>query len=202
MYGLGTILDSRIKFEGYLGCLEYLTELFDNQDYVALDYAKVEDMFYEIFRDYEKKYTETDVEPRHHQSSSSFAMLARFISEKSHDSAYLSLNEITLYKSVCWAKLTDESLDVLEWWKEHEMTFPILSRLAHDILTIPVSTVSSSESAFRSAGRVIGKHRTGSASDMVEVMTVGKDWYLAETRKQEHLIDIELADLFANVSVE
>lgn len=32
--------------------------------------------------------------------------------------------------------------DVMRWWKLHKVKYPMLSKMAHDILTIPVSTVS------------------------------------------------------------
>ena len=47
-----------------------------------------------------------------------------------------------------------DELDILLWWKSHAKTFPILSMLARDVLSILVSTVSF-EQAFSTAGRII-----------------------------------------------
>lgn len=48
----------------------------------------------------------------------------------------------------------DEDFNVLSWWHQHKLTYPILSLLAKDVLTVPASTISS-ESTFSLAGRVI-----------------------------------------------
>ena len=45
----------------------------------------------------------------------------------------------------------DNDFNILAWWKSYEGRFSILSTMARDILTYPVSTVAS-ESAF-STGR-------------------------------------------------
>jgi len=52
-----------------------------------------------------------------------------------------------------------ENFNVLAWWKKNSDAYPILSLMARDFLSIPVSTVSS-ESAFSAAGRILGKNRT------------------------------------------
>jgi hypothetical protein len=52
-----------------------------------------------------------------------------------------------------------ENFNVLAWWKKNLDAYPMLSLMARDFLSIPVSTVSS-ESAFSAAGRILGKNRT------------------------------------------
>jgi hypothetical protein len=47
-----------------------------------------------------------------------------------------------------------ESFDILSWWKAHSRKYPILARVARDVLAIPATTVAS-ESAFSSGGRVV-----------------------------------------------
>ena len=46
-----------------------------------------------------------------------------------------------------------ETFDILTWWKSNSVEYPILSRIAHDVLAIPALTVAS-ESAFN-----IGRRR-------------------------------------------
>ena len=41
--------------------------------------------------------------------------------------SYLSLNEV-------------KNIDIMKWWKSHEFTFPVLSKMACDLLTLPVFT--------------------------------------------------------------
>ncbi|XP_059454974.1 zinc finger BED domain-containing protein RICESLEEPER 1-like [Corylus avellana] len=45
-------------------------------------------------------------------------------------------------------------LDILEFWKVHKLRYPKVAAVAHDILSIPISTVTS-ESTFTVGGRVI-----------------------------------------------
>ena len=69
----------------------------------------------------------------------------------------------------------------MAWWRLQGVRFPILSILARDILTIPVSTVSS-ESAFSIAERIIEERRTLLAPEMVKVLICLKDWENASLR--------------------
>ena len=49
-------------------------------------------------------------------------------------SAYLDSDTITCY---------DDDFNILHWWHEHKLTYPILAILARDVMSVPVSTVSS-----------------------------------------------------------
>lgn len=51
-----------------------------------------------------------------------------------------------------------KGFDSLSWWKCTSPRFPILSRMACDILAIPISIVAS-ESAFSTSGRVLDDFR-------------------------------------------
>jgi hypothetical protein len=53
-----------------------------------------------------------------------------------------------------------------DWWKENTCKFRILSKLARDILSIPITTMSS-ESTFSAGGRVLDPYR---ASLLAETM--------------------------------
>ncbi|KAL2512863.1 Dimer Tnp hAT domain-containing protein [Abeliophyllum distichum] len=48
--------------------------------------------------------------------------------------------------------------DILQWWRQNERQYPILSNMACDLLTPPVSTVAS-ESALSTCGRVLSDFR-------------------------------------------
>ena len=36
----------------------------------------------------------------------------------------------------------DDEFNIMNWWHQHKLTYPVLSVLAKDILTVPVSTIS------------------------------------------------------------
>ena len=48
---------------------------------------------------------------------------------------------------------------VLEWWKIHGPRYPMVARMARDVLAVPASTVAS-ESAFSTGGRTLDSFRT------------------------------------------
>jgi len=54
--------------------------------------------------------------------------------------------------------MSDTKFNILDWWKTNATRYPVLSKLARDILAIPVSTVSSML-AFSTTGRVIDQDR-------------------------------------------
>ncbi|CAN6196024.1 unnamed protein product [Urochloa humidicola] len=79
---------------------------------------------------------------------------------------------------------SDESFNVIAWWKKNSDAYPILSLMARDFLAIPVSTVSS-ESAFSAAGRILGKDRTSLSPDTLEALICSKDWLIGFNDEEE-----------------
>ncbi|XP_050216467.1 zinc finger BED domain-containing protein RICESLEEPER 1-like isoform X2 [Mercurialis annua] len=71
-----------------------------------------------------------------------------------------------------------DELDVLTWWKQNAQRFPVLSRLARDILAVPISTVAS-ESAFSTGGRVLDCFRSSLTPKIVEALICTQDWLRA-----------------------
>ncbi|XP_074327621.1 zinc finger BED domain-containing protein RICESLEEPER 1-like [Apium graveolens] len=76
------------------------------------------------------------------------------MAEESHDNK----SELEMYFLDRFDAKVKE-LDVLLWWKVNAHKYPTLSKMAHNLLAIPVSTVSS-ESAFSTGSRVIDTFRT------------------------------------------
>nr|GEW98540.1 hypothetical protein [Tanacetum cinerariifolium] len=72
-------------------------------------------------------------------------------------------------------KRRDNSFDVLGWWNQNMMKFPILSQVAKHVLAMPISTVVS-ESAFSTDGRVIDKHRSSLTPKTAEALICAQDW--------------------------
>ena len=71
----------------------------------------------------------------------------------------------------------------MKWWKSHESTFPILSKMAHDLLTSSVSTVAS-KSSFSIDANIIGNRRTTLTTKMLEVLVCLKEWEDGHMRLQ------------------
>lgn len=66
-------------------------------------------------------------------------------------------------------------LDILNWWKVNSNRFPILAKMARDLLAIPISTVPS-ESIFSTGGRVLDDYRSSLTPKMVEMLVCMDDW--------------------------
>ena len=71
-----------------------------------------------------------------------------------------------------------KDFDILGWWEMHGSKYPVLSRIARDVLAIQASTVAS-ESSFSAGGRVISDHRSRLKSEMVEALICLQDWLKA-----------------------
>jgi hypothetical protein len=105
---------------------------------------------------------------------------------------YLDSDPITVF---------DDGFDILSWWHEHKSNYPILSLLAKDVLTVPVSTISS-ESVFSLAGRLIEERRRSLTSEMVEILTCLKDWQLGESREQHNIANNDLEEHYKNMYLD
>ena len=95
-----------------------------------------------------------------------------------------------------------EEIDVLQWWKQHEKDFLVLSKFTRDVLSIPVSIISS-ELAFSLSGRILDNRRMSLTPEMVEALTCLKDWELAERRQQDLIRHTDdMSEYFSSLNVE
>ncbi|KAH9625871.1 hypothetical protein KSS87_010632 [Heliosperma pusillum] len=77
----------------------------------------------------------------------------------------------------------DTDFNILLWWKARSIQFPVLSKIARDVLVVPASTVAS-ESAFSAGGRVLDDKRSRLAPPTVKRCVCKRDWDLAKIRRQ------------------
>ena len=61
--------------------------------------------------------------------------------------------------------------DVLGWWKIHGPRYPVVARMARDVLAVPVSTVAS-ESASSAGGRTLDSFRTSSTRKVIDLPNI------------------------------
>ncbi|KAM3281158.1 hypothetical protein P3S67_028178 [Capsicum chacoense] len=74
-------------------------------------------------------------------------------------------------------------INTLDWWRSNETQYPVLSRLARDILIVPMSTVTS-ESAFSQGRQQLGDNQHSLGSNAMNVLVCLRDWIRAERRNQ------------------
>ncbi|KAI3473651.1 hypothetical protein Pfo_030906 [Paulownia fortunei] len=90
----------------------------------------------------------------------------------------------------------NEDFDVLKWWKVNSHRFPILSKIARDILAVPVSTVAS-EAAFSTGGRVLDAFRSSLSPKIVQTLICAQDWLRLNSKPisvEEELSEVEKLD--------
>ena len=104
-------------------------------------------------------------------------------------SVYLDSDNVTAY---------DDDFDLLLWWHDHKLTYPIISIMARDIMYVLVSTVSS-KSCFSLTGRIIEERRRCLLPEIVEMLAYINDWELGESRLQHAVDNQELEDSFKNL---
>ena len=77
------------------------------------------------------------------------------------------------------------SSDILDWWKLNASNYSILSKMARDILTIPIPTVAS-ESAFSTSGRILDPFMSSLSPKSVEALVCSQNWL-----KKDHTINLQ-----------
>lgn len=75
-----------------------------------------------------------------------------------------------------------QDFDVLGWWKLNKIKYPTLSKMARDILSIPISTVSH-DSVFDTMGKEMDSYRCSLRPETVEALICAKDWLQQESSK-------------------
>lgn len=78
--------------------------------------------------------------------------------------------------------------DVLKYWQSQISTFPVLCRMAKDILAIPITSVAS-ESSFSMGGRVLTKYRSSLLPKNVEAFVTTQNWMYGYLKTEEELKD-------------
>ena len=131
-------------------------------------------------------------------------MIRAFDHEKEEESSSMSPagatenNELNVFLDTKFIDTRHDNLDLVKWWRNHSGQYPVLCTLARDIFSIPVSTVSA-ESAFSLAGNILDPRRSRVKPKMVEILTLLKDWELAQMRMQ-NTVEEENAELIRRVN--
>jgi hypothetical protein len=110
-------------------------------------------------------------------------------------------SELLAYLDCDTVSQMDDDFNILNWWHQHKLTYPVLSALARDVFSVSVSTISS-EATFSTTGRIIEDRRWRLNLETVEALTYIKDWEAAETRLQHMVEDKELEEAFEQLYLD
>ncbi|XP_038679444.1 zinc finger BED domain-containing protein RICESLEEPER 2-like [Tripterygium wilfordii] len=187
---VATVLDPRYK----LKLMEYYFPKFYKES-ASEEISRIRTLCYDLFYEYHSRYMK-DKEDHNHglgESSSSFNKVRDSGKSSWSDpgfEAFISQNEDELGRNELDNYLSEKNLplmnefEILAWWKSNGLKYPILQKIARDILAIPISSVAS-ESAFSMGGRVVSKHRSRLHSNTIEALTCGKSWLLNSLQVQD-----------------
>jgi hypothetical protein len=81
----------------------------------------------------------------------------------------------------------EDDFDILNWWHEHKLTYPIFA------------STTSSESTFSLSGRILEDRRRCLNSERVEMLVCIKDRELGQQRAQHAVVDNELEESFKDL---
>lgn len=191
LMAIGAILDPRFKMR----LVEFSFNKIYNESDARVNIMKVRDALYELFFEYveinnmraqkgssSRDHTISSVSTTSSMSKgrlvpSGLSMFDDYLNTVEEHAPTKSELDIYLEEGVFRGQEGDvaSDFDALTWWKSQELKFNILSKLARDVLAIPISTVAS-EATFSAGTRVLDPFRANLSSDMVEILICGGDW--------------------------
>jgi hypothetical protein len=128
---------------------------------------------------------EIPIDTEEHANDISHSLVSQFTIHLKEIETREINSELSRYlKDTC--EKSTEQFDILNWWKVNSGKYPVLSRLAKDVLAVQVSTVAS-ESAFSNSGRVVSPFRSSLSPSMVEALMCGQSWLHSSRRN----VDLE-----------
>lgn len=121
---------------------------------------------------------ETSVE-QNVDASNQFADWRQFLHDKSRSKVKSELSRYLADMPQEGDFQDGHDFDILNWWMVNKTKYPVISRMAHDVLAIPATSVAS-EAAFSTGERIISDYRSRLSSSTVEALICLQDWMRAE----------------------
>ncbi|KAG8388283.1 hypothetical protein BUALT_Bualt02G0109500 [Buddleja alternifolia] len=180
---IAILLDPRYKLK-YVN-FGFATIYEGDGSFVKRMTGKVEDMLCLLYKHYaEPNFQQTgrDEHPKpgynymnvDDEDDPSELLESQFAKHLEDEECVESKSEVTGYLLDSCEK-SSKDFDILNWWKKNTLKYPVLSKVARDVLAIPVSTIAS-KSAFSTSGRVIDPFRSSLSPKMVEALICAQNW--------------------------
>lgn len=98
----------------------------------------------------------------------------RFLQENTHNQHIKTDMDEFLSEGV-FPREKEKSFNVWDWWKSNTTKYPLLSKMARDVLAISISAVTA-DSIFCLGGRVLDAYRSSLDSETVQALICMQDW--------------------------
>ncbi|KAL2898298.1 Zinc finger BED domain-containing protein RICESLEEPER 2, partial [Bienertia sinuspersici] len=173
---IGGILDPRVKMQ----VVDITFPQMFPSELVRGNILKVRDTLYELFDEYKSLYSSsTEVsgecdDGTSNDSEESLPGMSRVLEVvKSGKKTQPGKSEVDMYFEEEY--IEEGKFDILKWWKQKSAKYRILSKIAADVLAIPITTVAS-EATFSAGSRVIDPYRASLLPETVQMLICTGDW--------------------------
>jgi hypothetical protein len=174
LYCIAFILDPRAKIKGFnkvirklqlVTDVDYSNKLLETRTLLLKLYHKFDDLYGSVREKRvvppslsSKKRTawdeiyddDDDVLPPNLDLSKSIPATALLHAPSNTNKGY----ELIAYLDCDTVSQLHDDFNILNWWHQHKLTYPVLSTLAKDVFSVLVSTISS-EATFSTTGKII-----------------------------------------------
>lgn len=194
LFAIATILDPRFK----MGMIKFTFPSLYSEVELPGQLATVESTLAELYGIYENEHNQMS-KLKNNESTSECASdscsTSTVFSSASEYQQYLksqnvnhpSKSDLRKYLEDPVEQIPAEKFDVLQWWRLNEMKYPVVAKMAKDVLTIPITTVSS-ESSFSSGGRLIDEYRSSLLPSTVQALVCTSSWIRGGNHKLPDLV--------------
>ncbi|CAN1298164.1 Zinc finger BED domain-containing protein RICESLEEPER 1 [Linum perenne] len=183
---IATILDPRNKFK----FVEVSFKDLYTEDNYHTNVNLVREKLYALYNEYVDEYKERNIDSQTEEGGGATTTnsattsvqegtatgRAKFDSiVQSGENSSVMKNELDSYLDAALESIKDLEFNVIAWWKTERTKYKILSKMACEIMAIPITSVAS-EAAFSAGGRVIDPSRSSLGQKTIEALLCSQDW--------------------------
>ncbi|CAN1126600.1 Zinc finger BED domain-containing protein RICESLEEPER 1 [Linum perenne] len=183
---IATILDPRNKFK----FVEVSFKDLYTEDNYHTNVNLVREKLYALYNEYATEYNDRNIDSQTEEGGvatttnstttsvqeTTATGRAKFDSiVQSGENSSVLKNELDAYLDAALESIEDPEFNVIDWWKSERTKYKILSKMACEIMAIPITSVAS-EAAFSARGRVIDPSRSSLGQKTIEALLCSQDW--------------------------
>ncbi|KAL6630922.1 hypothetical protein ACP70R_028262 [Stipagrostis hirtigluma subsp. patula] len=195
LFAIGTILDPRFK----MGMIKFTFPSLYSEIELPGKLKDVESTLDELYAVYEAEHNNNKERLKNNESTSQCASASissggAFSSASDYQEYVKAQTGVQPSKPDLKKYLDDpvedlaNNFDILQWWRMSEMKYPVVAKMAKDVLTIPITTVSS-ESSFSAGGRIVDDYRSSLLPSTVQALVCASSWIRGGSHKLPDLED-------------